>query len=193
MGDPSSNFIEPLLSVLPAPKNDNLEGMIRTYAKVLGEFSDEALELAADTMLRTMKYKSMPLPSECIDACRDAEMTLALRRKRDQTKRKPIPKQVTWTGADAKKADELFASHWGKRAVEDRVAIALWDFLVQQKRWPNNNEYLALKTKSLALQSETREFLKYHEENGGIKPMAKTWLETMKRKSDTLAKMVEGI
>jgi hypothetical protein len=191
MGNASSNFIEPLLSILPAPKNDNVEGMIRTYAKVLNDFSDEALELAADTIIRTMKYKSMPLPGECIDACREATQVLELRRRRQQTKRKPIPKQVMWADADAKRADELFASHWGERAVNDGVEIALWDFLVQQKRWPNNNEYAALKATSLQRQAEFRGYLRVQEENGGLKPFANKWLLTMKAKSDKLKSFVE--
>ena len=48
MGNATNNFIEPILSVIPSPKTDNLTGMIASYAKVLNEFSDEALELAAD-------------------------------------------------------------------------------------------------------------------------------------------------
>lgn len=190
MSNPLSNFIEPILNVLPPQKAENFKGMVDTYAKVLEEFSDETLELAAQTMIRTMTFKSMPMPVECIKACREAQKTLALRRHRDASKRKPIPKQVMWTEEDAKRADQLFASHWGQRAVDDGVEIALWDFLVQQKRWPNNNEYSDLKAKSLARQQDLREFLKYHKENGGIKPVAKGWLKTMRTKSDKLKGLI---
>lgn len=189
MGNAVNNFIEPILSVVPSPRTDNLPGMIATYSKFLEEFSDEALELAADTMIRTMKHKSMPLPADCIDACREATRAIELRKRREQTKRKPIPVQIMWTEADAKRADELFASHWGERAVNDGVEIALWDFLAQQKRWPNNNEYAELKAKSIALQAETRGYLRIQQENGGIKPFAKAWLKTMKTKSDKLKQL----
>lgn len=192
MGNPINNFIEPIISVIPSPRTDNLPGMIATYSKFLEEFSDEALQLAADTMIRTMRHKAMPLPAECIDACREATAALELRRLREQTQRKPIPKQVMWTEDDAKRADKLFASHWGKRAVADKVEIALWDFLVQQQRWPNNNEYCDLKAKSLALQEETRGYLRIQQENGGLKPFAKSWIETMKTKSDKLRQLINA-
>lgn len=190
MGNATNNFIEPILSVIPSPKTDNLTGMIASYAKVLNEFSDEALELAATTIIRTMKYKSMPLPGECIKACREAQKTLALRRHRDASKRKKTRAQVTWTDNDAKRADELFRSHWGERAVKDGVELALWDFLVQRKQWPNSNEYLDLKAKSLARQKDLEDFIQYHRINGGIKPGAQAWINTMNRKSAKLRSLV---
>lgn len=190
MGNAVGNFIEPILNVIPTPRTDNLDGMIASYAKVLDEFSDEALELAAETIIRTMKTRSMPMPADCIEACRDATQALELRKRREQTKRKPIPPQVMWTEADAKRADELFASHWGERAVKDGIEIALWDFLVQQKRWPNNNEYDAVKKKSLTLQAETRDFIKISKENGGLTRQANGWVRSLNQKSDRLKKMV---
>ena len=190
MSNPLNNFIEPILSVLPAQKADNFKGMVETYVKVLEEFSDEALEMAAQTMIRTMSFKSMPMPAECLKACREAQETLALRRHRDASKRKKTRVQVAWTDDDAKRADELFASHWGERAVDDGVELALWDFLVQRKQWPNNNEYLDLKAKSLARQKDLEDFLQYHRINGGIKPGAQAWINTMNRKSAKLKSLV---
>jgi hypothetical protein len=164
--------------------------MIATYAKLLEDFSDEALELAANTILKTPKLRAIPAPGDCIEACREATTTLELRARREQTKRKPIPPQVMWTEEDAKRADELFASHWGRRAVDDGVEVALWDFLVQHKCWPNNIEYGALKATSLAVQADLKDTFRAMRENGGLPSNIRTLIKMMKTKSDELKAMV---
>lgn len=190
MGNAVTNFIEPILAVIPTPKTDSLEGFVAAYAKVLSEFDDDVLEMACNNMLRRMKFKSMPMPADCIEACQQAETAIALAKARASRVRPKIPEQFTWTAEEAAQADKLFASHWGERAVNDGVELALWDFLIKKKQWPNGMEYNQLKAASLARQAETRDFLKHQKETCGIKSGAKGWLNTMRGASDRLRKLV---
>lgn len=186
MGDAVTHFIEPILAVVPTPKTESQEGFIGAYAKVLSEFDDDVLALAADVVIRTLKHKSMPLPAECLDACREAADTIRLRKLRAAQPRRKIPEQFMWTAEMAKNADRLFGSAWGRKAVEDGIELAVWDFMVKQQRWPNGTEYDNIKKASLARQAETRDFLRIQQENGGIKPDALAWLNTMKSQSGRL-------
>lgn len=192
MGNAVTNFIEPILAVIPTPKTDSLEGFVAAYAKVLGEFDDDVLDMACNNMLRRMKFKSMPMPADCIEACQQAETAIALAKARASRVRPKIPEQFTWTAEDAANADKLFASHWGERAVADGVELALWDFLVKKKQWPNGMEYNHLKSASKARQADLKDFLKLQKETCGIKSSAKGWLNTMRGASDRLKRLVEG-
>jgi hypothetical protein len=186
VGDAVAKFIEPILAVVPTPKTESIEGFVGAYAKILGEFDDDVLELASETLIRTLKHKSMPLPAECLDACRDAAETIRLRKMRAAQQRPKIREQFMWTQEMAKNADRLFGSAWGRKAVEDGIELAVWDFMVKQQRWPNGTEYDNIKKASLARQAETRDFLRIQQENGGIKPDALAWLNTMKGQSGRL-------
>lgn len=186
MGNPVSNFIEPILAVLPTPKTDSIEGFVAAYAKVLSEFDDEVLEMACNNMLRRMKFKTMPMPADCIEACQQAETAIALAKARASRVRPKIPEQFTWTAEEAAHADKLFKSHWGERAVADGVELALWDFLIRKKQWPNGMEYNQLKAASKARQAELREYLKNQKETCGIKSGAKGWINTIRSGSDRL-------
>jgi hypothetical protein len=73
------------------------------------------------------------------------------------------------------------------------VSVALWDFLVKQQRWPNQTQYDQVKAKSLRLQAETQAYLRIQKENGGIKPMAKSWLNDLRRQSDRLKQLVQPV
>lgn len=190
MGNPVSNFIEPILAVLPTPKTDSIEGFVAAYAKVLNEFDDDVLELACNNMLRRMKFKTMPMPADCIEACQQAETAIALAKARASRVRPKIPEQFTWTAEDAAHADRLFASHWGERSLNDGVEVAMWDFLVRHKQWPNGMEYNKLKAASLARQADLKEYLQQQKETCGIKPMAKSWLKDLKWQSDRLKQLV---
>lgn len=192
MSNPIVKFVQPILDVIPAPKTDNLDGFMKAYAKILGEFDDDVLELASDTIIRTMKHKSMPLPAECLEACREAAEAIRLRKIRANGQRRRIPEQFMWTPEMAKKADQLFASAWGRKAVADGVEIALWDFLVKHQRWPNGFEYDKLKAQSLAVQAETRSFLNIQEENGGIKPDFMGFMGTMNTARDRLRELAKA-
>ena len=108
MGNAIAKFVQPILDVIPTPRTDNLEGFVSAYAKILGEFDDDALELASDTIIRTMRHKSMPLPGECLEACREAAETIRLRKLREQNPRRRHREQFMWTPEMAKQADRLF-------------------------------------------------------------------------------------
>lgn len=191
MGDAVAKFIEPILAVIPTPKTESIEGFVAAYAKILGEFDDEVLDLASETVIRTMKHKSMPLPAECLEACRDAQETIRLRKLRETAPRRKIPEQFMWTQEMAQKADRLFASAWGRKAVEDKVEVAVWDFMVKHQRWPNGNEYDRVKAQSLARQAETSAFLRIQKENGGINSATKTWLGDLSKQSARLRELAQ--
>lgn len=192
MGNSREFFLKPIMAVTAAPRTEDVKTFVTAYANILDEFDDEILSRAAATMLRTQKIKTVPTPAECVDACRDAAKTIQLEKMRSSRARPRIPHQETWTEEEAKKADALFASAWGRRAVEDGVEIALWDFLVQQQRWPNGQEYEAIKTASKRRQAETSAFLKQQQESGGLKSMPKGWLGAMSSKAAKLRELVRS-
>lgn len=189
MGNAKAKFIKPMMAVLPAPKTDDLQTYVEVYAKMLDEFDDEVLELAADLMLRTIKVKSMPVPAECVDACWEAAETIRLRKLRASQPKRKIPEQFMWTEEMAKNADKLFASAWGRKAVADKVEVALWDFLVKNQRWPNGVEYDNLRAHSLAQQAETSAFLRLQKENGGINSSTKSFLGDLSKQSARLREL----
>lgn len=191
MGDARGKFIKPLMAVVSAPKTDDLVGYVKAYEDVLNEFDDDVLQMAAADTIRTLKYKSMPLPGECLEACRQAFMTLQ-RRKLKRSKPK-IREQFMWTQEMAEKADRLFVSHWGKRACEDGVEIGMWDFLVRHQQWPNEMEYQRMKSNSLAVQDETRRRDKELRDRGEKLSDLMGFKATLKSKSDKLNRMVEHV
>lgn len=190
MGDAVTNFVQPILDVIPTPRTDNIEGFVGAYAKILGEFDDDVLALASETLIRTLKHKSMPLPAECLDACREAAETIRLRKMRAAQQRPKIREQFMWTKEMAQNADRLFASAWGRKAVEDKVEVAVWDFMVKHQRWPNTTEYDKVKAQSLARQAETSAFLRLQKENGGINGSAKSFLGDLSKQSARLRQLV---
>ena len=186
MGNPISKFVQPILDVIPAPKTGDLRALMEAYAKILSEFDDDVLAMASAQIIRSMKTKSMPVPADCLAACRAADDTIRLRRLRSERAKPRVREQFIWTEEMAKKADRLFASEWGRRACQDGVEIAIWDFMVKNQRWPNQREYETAKAASLALQSQTSEFLKSWEGRGGVTSGARAWLMMMNRKSEAL-------
>lgn len=190
MGDVVAKFIEPILAVIPSPKTGSFEGFVAVYAKVLDEFDDEVLELAADMMLRTAKTRSMPLPAECLEVCRAAAEAVRLRKLRASKPKQAIPEQFMWTEEMALNANRLFASVWGQRAVADKVEIALWDFLVRNQRYPNDIEYDEVKRSSLSRQADMRQHLNECKENGGLTSETLALLRTRKAKVDKLRELV---
>jgi hypothetical protein len=186
VGDAVAKFIEPILAVIPTPKTESIEGFVAAYARILSDFDDDVLVLASETLLRTMKHKSMPLPGECLDACWEAAETIRLRKLRAIQPKRKIPEQFMWTKEMAENADKLFASAWGRKAVADGVEIALWDFMVKHQRWPNENEYEKVRAESKARQAETTGFVRIQKENGGLAASAKSWLGDISKQSARL-------
>lgn len=190
MGNSREFFLKPIMAVTAAPRTEDIKAFVTAYANILDEFDDEVLGRAAFTMLRTKAMKTVPTPADCVDACRDASKTIELEKMRSSRRRVAIRPQVMWTQEQAETADKLFASDWGRRAVEDGVEIALWDFLVLNQRWPNNPEYQSLASASKSRQTATTEFLKSQKENGGLKSMPRGWLAAISTKSAKLRQLL---
>lgn len=76
MGDVRGKFMKPLMAVLPPPRTEDLEAFLAAYERILGEFDDDALDAAQYRLLRTMKVKSIPLPGDCLEACRTVQANI---------------------------------------------------------------------------------------------------------------------
>lgn len=191
MGD-VKKFLKQLGLQFSFPKGatENPEEWQKPYIDELSFFSETVLEFTAKKLIANRESRTFPLVSECLKACKETFNEFA------QPPKQPKPKEPkggrVWTAEDASKADKLFASDWGRRAVADGIEIALWDFMVKEGRWPNENEYQQVKEISKARQAEFNEWKAGIEATQGLTAGAQGWLNTMKRKRERLESLANG-
>lgn len=117
----------PPQSVDPKAFLDEMENM-------LGKYSAEVLDKAADRVIRTHRGRQWPTPSECINACEDV-----LEVDRSHAARKPQDERYPeWSSSAIAKADKLIQSELGRRAAREGWISTLWDYCRSAGALPDN-------------------------------------------------------
>lgn len=162
--DNVEKFIDKLLNQFQISNNALREPSLwrQAYIDELSVFPDTVLKSAAKKIIANRETRTFPLVSECLKVCKELHAEFS----------KPAPqpsmapktcKGCVWTVEMARTADTLFASDWGRQACADGVSIAIWDFMVEHQRWPNQREYDEVKQISLARQADLKEYLSRHD------------------------------
>ena len=171
MSDVVSKFMQPMLrqfrisEAYPAWEAD--------YIRILGPYSGEILERAAQLMMASRTKPTFPLPSECNRACLDAMDMLALedRRRTDDTvatsKRNGRKDYPEWSDARRKLADKLLNCDIGRQAVQEEWGWGLWDWLREKERFPDAHELAKLRLDGM---EESRKFREAYLDQDRIDP-----------------------
>lgn len=118
------------------PKTDNAAAFFDEYKRAMHGASDEVLERAADTLLRTNQYKSWPTIAECLKAVGRAQRDL------QASKQQPIGKHRGKPQLDKHVVDGLLRDNYEMtgRACAEGWVVGLHDFVRDHHRLPKPDE-----------------------------------------------------
>jgi|SRR5687767_5847129 len=189
MGDVSVSFLQPMLRHFKLPQGANADPAAwqLDYEEALSFYSDRVLEFAAKKLIFAERKTAMfPVPAECLKSCKEVHGEFA----------KPEPKRKghdEWSPEAIKRADELLCSDIGRRAADEGWVWQLWDFLRRQQRWPNGQEADRLKAHSIAVNSETTDFVRAEENAGRLVAPTRKLLGEMSRHRKELREIAYGV
>lgn len=109
-------------------------------------FSDEVLEQAAKDMLRRRRGEYFPILSECLAACTDAKHWIeqASPKLKFKTAETADPKSIDRQNL----ADQLVMGEMGRQAAHEGWILALWNFIRDNGRLPEQRQIGKLKAES---------------------------------------------
>ena len=142
------SFVDAVIQHFPPFRWDEEQekAWVNTMVRELGGFSDDVLEHAMTTMLRTRKVRQIPLVSECIDACVEARRWLEKDRRSGELRDiNPSAGESDWSTERVKLAYDLCKSAMGKEAAKDGWVLTLWNFIRKNQRLPKGSEIEACK------------------------------------------------
>jgi hypothetical protein len=140
-GNVAGKFITPLRAHFADPSVADTKLFYLHIAADLAEFNDAELTEAATQIRRSSDGKRFPTLSECLDACREAKTTLALRKAAAARKSSVKPKMSAEEERLRKKfADEQLRQPIAQTAADEGWIIGFHDFCEDEGRLPNLQE-----------------------------------------------------
>ncbi len=129
-------LLERLQTVYRVDSPDGV-GFMREIHKLIAKFTEAEFAAAGDQIIASHKYKTFPSPSEIVNACEEARMSL-----------RPIPKPPAnasstprgWTAEARSAADRLIHSPMGRDAAHSNWILQLHDFCREYQRLPSQRE-----------------------------------------------------
>lgn len=144
-------FLKPLKPFFDDPKmakGGTVEEFYQGVAESLMGYSEEVLSLAADKIKEGHKYRTFPQVADCIAACKAARDELHGRVLKNAP---PVEAYPEWTKERQAWANKVLCSSRGLRyaepAAEEGWVLALWDFIREKERLPNDNEAREIRKK----------------------------------------------
>jgi hypothetical protein len=163
MGDVHDKFLRTLKPFFDDPKMAEGVSKAEFYlgvAESLAGYSDQVLELAAEKIKEGHKYRTFPQVADCITACKAARDELYGKTIANAPPKEAYPE---WTKERQEWANKALCGSRGLRyaepAAEEGWVLALWDFIREKGRLPNDDEARDIRRKY-----NNRE--KWFEENG---------------------------
>lgn len=132
------HFGEPKFDVSDTDKPKAYNEWLRSLARSLRGFSPECLKKASEVIVETRKYRSFPLVSECIDACKDAQIWLNA--QKPQLRFGPEKRMSEFSPDRTQLADELIMGEMGRMAAKEGWISALHQFCRKEMRLPDRDE-----------------------------------------------------
>lgn len=141
-------FVDAVIQHFPPFRWDEEQekAWVNTMVRELGGFSDQVLDHAMTTMLRTRKVRQIPLVAECIDACVDARRWIEKDKIAGELPAFNPSAGADWTTERVKLAYDLCkGAAMGKEAAKDGWVLTLWNFVREKQRLPKGSEIDACK------------------------------------------------
>jgi hypothetical protein len=185
MGNVLDKFITPMRPFFADPKmpaGTPVEAFYAGLIEDLSIFSDTVLELASKNLRAGREYHTFPSIAECMGYCKAARDELYGKTIANAPPKEPYPE---WTKERQTWAAQVLCGGQGRRysisAARDGWIVALWDFVREKERLPNDREADEIRRKH-----RNRE--RWFEENGigNWGPMRKAMLD----RKEALSKMV---
>ena len=134
------SFVDAVIQHYPPYRWDEEQekAWVNTMVRELGGFSDQVLEHAKTTMLRTRTERRIPLVSECINACVEARRWIE--RDKVASEMPEINKSAGAAYSPEREAlaNSLIRSAMGREAAQARPCwiLSLWEFCRDNQRLP---------------------------------------------------------
>jgi len=131
------SFVEPMLARFERPSGGDAAQFFSGLGESLSEFSDATLMAAVGHFRLTRKYRTFPLESECLEACRKVvvEPSRASRPKFLWEREEPRVSQERWIAARQMARCDL-----GREADAGGWLVALLEFCEREGRLPGRHE-----------------------------------------------------
>jgi hypothetical protein len=190
MGNVLEKFINPMRPFFADPKMPTGTPVEAFYAGMIEDlsiFSDTVLELASKNLRAGREYHTFPSIAECMSYCKAARDELYGKTIANAPPKEPYPE---WTKERQRWAVDVLLSSQGMRysvhAAKNGWIVALWDFIREKERLPNDREADKIREKH-----RNRE--KWFEENGEGQwgQMRKVMLDRRKTLSELVQKEAE--
>ena len=103
-----------------------------------GAFEGEVLRRAARDIIRNRggADKSLPLPADCLKACREAKRWLKAEEEKSQLPLGPQAQSPEWSAERVKLAYDLCRTALGKRAAKEGWSYRLWNHCRLERQHP---------------------------------------------------------
>lgn len=134
------------------PEEGNPATIANAYLQMLGAYSGDVLQAAADRILGSRKIRKFPLPSECREVCQAVQDEIAA--KAQEERRSTAKKAGPWSSERIELADRLVSHPSGRQAADEDWIITFHDFCREEGRLPNRFEMQELQAKALRLKAD---------------------------------------
>jgi hypothetical protein len=136
-----SGLLDRLVVMYGKPETGDVPAYFAELSKMLVKYSDDELERAGNTIVRTHRGRAFPTPSEIVTACEDVRAARSAPRAPANSFEDKYPE---WSKQAFAIADRMTAGEIGRRAAKEGWILGLHEFCRKQRRMPSSSEMSAI-------------------------------------------------